>query len=87
MKSMGFVKRIDEVGRIVLPKELRKTFDLKESEDAVEILVDGDRIILKKYMPSCIFCKSNDNLIDFKGQKVCEKCIDFLADISENPDA
>ncbi|HZJ77220.1 MAG TPA: AbrB/MazE/SpoVT family DNA-binding domain-containing protein [Clostridia bacterium] len=83
MKSMGIVKRIDEVGRIVLPKELRKMFDLVESEDSVEIFVDGDQIILKKYLPSCIFCKSTTNLIDFKGQKLCDKCINVLAYTNE----
>lgn len=83
LKSFGIVKRIDEVGRIVLPKELRKMFDLKEDEDSVEIFVEGDQIVLKKYLPSCIFCKSAENIVDFKGQTVCGKCIKMLGDLNE----
>lgn len=81
MKSLGIVRRIDEVGRIVLPKELRKMFNLKENEDALEIFVEGDRIILKKYSPACVFCGSADNTIEFVGQKICPKCIGLMTEI------
>ncbi len=83
LKSFGITKRIDEVGRIVLPKELRKMFDLKEDVDSVEIFVEGDQIILKKYLPCCIFCKTTENIVNFKGQKVCGKCIGMLSNINE----
>ncbi len=74
MKSTGIVRRIDELGRIVLPIEIRKTLALS-SKDTVEIFVNGDTIILKKYEPSCIFCGSLGNAKLFKGRMVCEECI------------
>jgi len=83
MKSLGIVRKIDEVGRIVLPKELRDSFQLVNNEDAVEIFVDGDAIILKKYAPSCIFCRSAQEVIEFAGHKVCPKCIDLLNQLGE----
>ena len=55
MKSTGVVRRVDELGRIVIPIELRRTLDIAE-KDALEIYVDGEQIILKKYEPACIFC-------------------------------
>lgn len=83
MKSLGIVRKIDEVGRIVLPKELRRMFDLENSEDAVEIFVNGDQIVLKKYAPSCVFCKRVEGVVDFSGQKVCPKCIELLNGVYE----
>ena len=73
MKSTGIVRRVDELGRIVLPKELRGTLDIKE-RDAVEIFVEGDLVILKKYHPACIFCGEADEVTDFRGKKICNKC-------------
>ena len=75
MKSLGIVRRIDPVGRIVLPKELRRLFDLTENEDAMEIFVEEDMIILKKYVPACIFCGSADDIVEYKGKKICKECI------------
>ena len=75
MKATGIVRKIDLVGRIVLPMELRKVMNLKGSEDALEIFTDGDKIILKKYSPSCMFCSSLDDIIEFNGNKVCKECI------------
>lgn len=79
MKSLGIVRRIDHVGRIVLPKELRRMFDLEDNEDAVEIYVDDDKIVLKKYEPSCIFCDSADDIVDFMGKRVCKSCIEKMS--------
>lgn len=75
MKSTGIVRKVDELGRIVIPKELRRTLDIEE-KDALEIYVDRDRIILRKYEPacSCVFCGSDDNAIFFKGKPVCGGC-------------
>ena len=78
MKSLGIVRRIDHVGRIVLPKELRRLFDLEDNKDSLEIFVEDDKIILKKYEPACVFCNSADNVIDYMGKKVCKDCIDKL---------
>lgn len=73
MKSTGIVRKIDELGRIVLPMELRRTLNLN-IKDSIEIYVEGDSIILKKYEPCCIFCGEATNITYFKGKNVCEKC-------------
>lgn len=77
MKSIGIVRQLDELGRIVLPMELRKTFDIQK-RDSLEIYVSGDSIVLKKYNPSCIFCASSTDVISFKDKTICKKCIDEL---------
>ena len=74
MKSTGIVRKVDELGRIVLPIELRRTLDIEE-KDSLEIYVDGNTIILKKYEPSCIFCDNVDDVVVFKGRNVCSTCI------------
>ena len=78
MKSTGVVRKVDELGRVVLPIELRRNLDINE-KDALEIFVDEDRIILKKYEPADIFNGSMDDLIDYKGKKVAKKTILELA--------
>ncbi|MBR2466415.1 MAG: AbrB/MazE/SpoVT family DNA-binding domain-containing protein [Clostridia bacterium] len=77
MKSTGIVRNVDELGRIVIPKEMRKRMDIANS-DPVEIYVDGDKIILTKYQPSCIFCGATDGVTDFRGKKICAECIGVL---------
>ncbi len=75
MKSTGIVRRLDELGRITLPIELRRNFDVNE-RDPLEIFVDDDKIILKKYNPADIFTGEDmDDLIDYKGKKVSRKSI------------
>ena len=78
MKSTGIVRKVDELGRIVLPIELRRTLDI-EVKDALEIYVDGSQIILKKYEPACIFCGNATNVIHFKGRNLCEDCLHELS--------
>lgn len=77
MKSTGIVRKVDELGRIVLPIEMRRTLDIAE-KDALEIYVDGDNIILRKYQPTCIFCDNAKGVISFKGKNVCPECISKL---------
>ena len=77
MKSTGVVRRIDELGRIVVPKEIRKKMYI-ESGDPLEIFVDGDHIILTKYQPSCIFCGNPDGVVPFEEKLICSKCIEKL---------
>ncbi len=77
MKSTGIVRKIDELGRIVLPKELRRTLGLNDRE-SVEIYVDQDAIILKKFKSTCVLCGDNEDLLDFKGKSVCQKCMNEL---------
>lgn len=77
MKSTGVVRKIDELGRIVLPIEIRNNLDIK-SRDAVEIFVDANKIILKKYEPSCIFCGNAGDVEQFGGKLVCKDCIEKI---------
>ena len=74
MKATGIVRRVDELGRIVLPIELRRTLDITE-RDALEIYVEGSSVILKKYRPSCIFCDGVKDVSVFCGKNVCAKCL------------
>lgn len=74
MKSTGVVRKVDELGRVVLPIELRRNLDIHE-KDALEIFVDNDKIILKKYEPADIFTGSMDDLIDYKGKKISRESI------------
>jgi transcriptional pleiotropic regulator of transition state genes len=77
MKAIGIVRKVDELGRIVLPMELRRTFDIQK-EDPLEIFVDEDRIILKKYEPACIFCGNADDVTQVHGKNVCKDCIEEM---------
>ncbi|SHE61700.1 AbrB/MazE/SpoVT family DNA-binding domain-containing protein [Clostridium fallax] len=77
MKSTGIVRKVDELGRIVIPKELRRTLNIEE-KDSLEIYVDGEQIILKKYEPSCIFCGDARDVINYKGKNICRKCLKEL---------
>ena len=74
MKATGIVRKVDELGRIVLPIELRRTLDIAE-KDAIEIYVDGSSIILKKYEPTCIFCGETKRVTLFKGKNICPACL------------
>ena len=77
MKSTGIVRRIDELGRVVLPIELRNKFGISE-KDPMEIYVDGSSIILKKSEPNCLFCGNAKKLLDYHGKMICEKCVDKI---------
>lgn len=77
MKSTGIVRKVDELGRIVLPIELRRTLDISE-RDALEIYVDGSAIVLKKYQPACIFCDDARDVTVYKGKNICAKCLKDL---------
>lgn len=77
MKSIGIVRKVDELGRIVIPMELRRTLGIAE-KDAVEIFVDGEQIVMKKYNPSCIFCGEARNVIIYKGKNICKDCLEEI---------
>ena len=77
MKSTGIVRKVDDLGRIVLPIELRRTLDIAE-RDALEIFMDGESIVLKKYSPSCIFCGDADNIVFFNGKRICQNCLEEI---------
>ena len=78
MKSTGIVRRVDELGRIVLPIELRRTLNIAE-KDSLEIYVDGPSIVLRKYQPACIFCDGAKDVQNFKGKNVCSHCLSELS--------
>lgn len=80
MKSTGVVRQLDTLGRIVLPIELRRTMDIGV-KDMVEIFVENDQIILKKYHPSCIFCGDARDVMSFKGKLVCKHCAAACGDL------
>ena len=77
MKSTGIVRKVDELGRIVLPMELRRTLEINK-KDGLEIYVDSDRIVLKKYEPACVFCGNAGDVINYKGKKVCQECLSTM---------
>ena len=77
MKSTGSVRKVDELGRIVLPIELRRTLEIAE-RDSLEIYVEGSTIILKKYEPACIFCGDAKDVVNYKGRNICKKCLDEM---------
>ena len=76
MKSTGIIRAIDELGRIVIPKEIRKKLDFADKAP-IEIFVDDENVILKKYVPACIFCGGEDVVV-FKDKKICRACISAL---------
>ncbi len=77
VKSTGIVRKVDELGRVVIPIELRRTMNIHE-KDALEIFVDGERIILKKYEPACIFCGNADNMRNIMGKNICTDCLSSI---------
>jgi transcriptional pleiotropic regulator of transition state genes len=74
MKSTGIVRKVDELGRVVIPIELRRTLDIEE-KDALEIYVEGEHIILRKYSPACIFCDDARDVTQYKGKNICKNCL------------
>lgn len=78
MKAIGITRKIDPLGRISIPKELRRKMGIKENETSVEILVEDDMVILRKYEPACIFCGEAKDVINFKGKNICKSCLNEL---------
>ena len=79
MKSTGIIRKVDDLGRIVLPIELRRTLDIAE-RDELEIFMENDRIILQKFEPACIFCESSRSLMVYRGKNVCRECVRRMSD-------
>jgi transcriptional pleiotropic regulator of transition state genes len=86
LKSTGIVRKVDELGRVVIPIELRRNMGISE-KDALEIYVDGEKIILKKYEPACIFCNSAEQVRYFKGKMICEHCAQEMQELILSEDA
>lgn len=83
MQSTGIVRRLDELGRVVLPRELRRVMDIN-SKDSLEIYVDKNMIILRKYEPDCVFCGNGDDVVVYKNKNICKRCITNIEGISDN---
>lgn len=77
MKTIGIVRKVDELGRIVLPIELRRTLGISE-HDPLEIYVEGETIMLKKYNPTCVFCGSSEEIYSYNEKNICKKCIEDI---------
>lgn len=82
MKSTGIVRRVDELGRVVIPIEIRNKFEIAE-KDPIEIYVDGSSIILKKFESNCIFCGSTKDLMEYKDKLICSKCAENLKNLEK----
>lgn len=80
MESAEMLRKIDELGRVILPAEIRKRLDVKEN-DSVDFSWDGHQVILKKHGPICSFCGSTDNLLLFAGKYICKACLDKLSQL------
>lgn len=74
MKDTGIVRNIDEMGRLVLPKEMRRKMEINNG-DEIEFYTEGDRIVLRKYQPTCLFCGADNATLEFKGKRLCANCI------------
>jgi len=73
MKSTGIVRKVDDLGRVVIPKELRRTLGIAE-QDQLEVFVDGDKITLRRYQPGCFFCEDTTMLKFLFGKPICSRC-------------
>lgn len=83
MKATGIVRKVDELGRVVIPIELRRNLNIN-IKDPIEIFVDGEYIMLKKYEPACVFCGNAKNVHQIHGKNVCENCIAEIQKQGEN---
>lgn len=77
MKETGIIRRVDELGRLVLPIELRRFLEIDE-RDPVEIFLQDDCVILRKYRPTCIFCGASSDLLEYRGRQLCRACLSAL---------
>lgn len=82
MKSTGIIRKVDELGRVVIPIELRNQFQIAE-KDPLEIFVDGSSIVLKKYEKSCLFCGNTKKLVNYKEKLICNKCLTQIKTIND----
>ena len=80
MKTTGMVRQLDSLGRIVLPIELRRTLEI-HTKDMLEIMVEGNSVILRKYEPNCLFCGSSSGLTPYKDKMICRRCLKEIKDL------
>lgn len=84
MKSTGMIRGVDRMGRVVIPKEIRTQLNVVNNRDYFEIFTDGDKVILKKYQPTCVFCDSNAESIKYEGYNVCKDCIEKMKNLTDS---
>ncbi len=82
MKATGIIRRVDELGRVVIPIEIRNKFNINE-KDELEIYVDSSSIVLKKFEPNCVFCGNTKNLVEYKGKLICNKCAQKISELND----
>lgn len=80
MKSTGIVRDIDQVGRVVIPKETRRSLGINE-KDPLEIFVEDDKIILRKYEPACLFCGHEGEMVTYNNRRICRDCVDKIKEL------
>ncbi len=83
MKSTGMVRQVDKMGRVVIPKEIRSQLNIKNDVDSFEIFMEGDKVILQKYNPTCIFCGGFVDVVNYKDYMICKDCIDKLYELKD----
>ena len=82
MKSTGITRPVDILGRVVIPMEIRENLGIN-AKDLLEIYVEGNKIVLTKHNDSCLFCSTEDDLVNFDGHKICKSCLTKLAKFNE----
>jgi transcriptional pleiotropic regulator of transition state genes len=82
MKATGMVRPVDNLGRVVIPREIRKQLDVENGIDSFEIFVDGENVVLKKYQPSCIFCNEKSETVNYNNHIVCKACVEKLLELT-----
>lgn len=83
MRSIGMVRAVDKMGRVVIPKEIRAQLGIENDVDSFEIYMEGDSVILRKYQPTCIFCDNIADSVELAGHTVCKNCIEKLNELKE----
>ncbi len=83
MKSTGIIRDVDSMGRVVIPKEIRRQLQIESKVDSLEIFIEGDSIVLRKYKPACFFCDTLDELVSYNGYNVCVNCVEKLKNLKE----
>ena len=81
MKSTGMIRQVDKMGRVVIPKEIRAQLNIRNNVDSFEISIQGDKVILQRYHPTCIFCDSLTDTVEFGDYIVCKNCIEKLNEL------
>jgi len=81
MKSTGVIRTVDKMGRVVIPREIRKQLNIEDNVDQFEIYMEDDKVVLKKHTPACLFCNSIVEIVNFGDYKVCKNCIEKLNEL------